>query len=397
MMRRTIVLIALAAMVVLTAAALGGTGSSTPVAVTLTLSTANVRYGDRVLATGSLEPAVAGEEVVLELVTGGAWSQAGRATTDAAGSFAVEFQATRGGALAAHALSSGALSEPVTLAVAPTVRVKAKPGVAFVGAAVSASIAPSAYSGRVVLTVNAGGETVARTSARAAAGQLRATVPTPGIGRFTVVLSFPESEGFAATFAATRVSARARTLAVGSTGQDVRALTRRLGELRFHVPAISSTFGSALADSVIAFQKAYRLPRTGTVGPATWRMLGRARALRARYRGPSPHIEVDKTRQILLVVREGEVKAVLPVSSGATGNTPEGKHRIRWKALATTTWLGPAILYRTMTFYGNSFAIHGFPSVPAYPASHGCIRIPIWTADWLYDQSPVGETVYVYR
>ncbi|MCZ7537717.1 MAG: L,D-transpeptidase [Acidimicrobiia bacterium] len=35
--------------------------------------------------------------------------------------------------------------------------------------------------------------------------------------------------------------------------------------------------------------------------------------------------------------------------------------------------------------------------MPAYPASHGCVRIPIWTADWLYNQSPVGETVYVYR
>ena len=118
--------------------------------------------------------------------------------------------------------------------------------------------------------------------------------------------------------------------------------------------------------------------------------------MRPRYRGPEAHIEVDKTRQILLDVRGGEVVAVIPVSSGATGNTPEGRHRIRWKALATTTWLGPAILYRTLTFYGNSFAIHGFPSVPAYPASHGCVRIPIWTADWLYNRSPVGETVYVY-
>ncbi len=50
-----------------------------------------------------------------------------------------------------------------------------------------------------------------------------------------------------------------------------------------------------------------------------------------------------------------------------------------------------------MTFVGNSFAIHGWVSVPPYPASHGCVRIPIWTADWLYNQSPVGETVYVYR
>ena len=35
--------------------------------------------------------------------------------------------------------------------------------------------------------------------------------------------------------------------------------------------------------------------------------------------------------------------------------------------------------------------------VPSYAASHGCARIPMWAADWLYRQSPVGETVYVYR
>ena len=103
------------------------------------------------------------------------------------------------------------------------------------------------------------------------------------------------------------------------------------------------------------------------------------------------HIEVSKSRQILLVVHNGETVAYLPVSSGAGGITPVGNYRIRWKAPATTTWLGSAILYRTMTFRGNNYAIHGFPSVPAYPASHGCVRVPIWIADWLYQQSPVGE------
>ena len=66
-----------------------------------------------------------------------------------------------------------------------------------------------------------------------------------------------------------------------------------------------------------------------------------------------------------------------------------------WKAPATSTWLGSAILYRTMTFRGN-FAIHGYYSLRTYPASHGCVRAPIWEAD-LYDQSPVGERVDVYE
>ena len=94
-------------------------------------------------------------------------------------------------------------------------------------------------------------------------------------------------------------------------------------------------------------------------------------------------------------MRDGEPEAIIHISSGATGNTPVGHHHVLWKAPATSTWLGSAILYRTMTFHGG-FAIHGFSPVPAYPASHGCVREPMWAADWMYQRVPVGSSVYVY-
>jgi lipoprotein-anchoring transpeptidase ErfK/SrfK len=97
-----------------------------------------------------------------------------------------------------------------------------------------------------------------------------------------------------------------------------------------------------------------------------------------------------------MIVRAGETIAYLPVSSGAGGITPVGNFSVLWKAPSTSTWLGSAILFRTMTIHGN-VAIHGYPSVPTYPASHGCIRVPVWLADWLYQQTPVGEPVYVYE
>jgi len=176
----------------------------------------------------------------------------------------------------------------------------------------------------------------------------------------------------------------------------VRALHRRLAHLHIHVPGTGTYFSVRSYDSVIAFQKARGLPRTGVVGTTTWRALGLVRAFQPRYSRPTPHIEVDKSRQILIIVRRGLVTGLIPISSGATGNTPVGAWNILWKAPATGTWLGSATLYRTMTFHGN-FAIHGYYSVPPYPASHGCVRVPIWEADWLYNQSPVGERVYVYE
>jgi lipoprotein-anchoring transpeptidase ErfK/SrfK len=147
-------------------------------------------------------------------------------------------------------------------------------------------------------------------------------------------------------------------------------------------------------DSVIAFQKARRLSRTGVVGTRVWLQLALTHGFRPRREpvashrdrqaAPDPHGRPARV-----------VTGILPVSTGATGNTPVGAFRILWKAPATGTWLGSAILYRTMMFHGN-FAIHGYYSVPPSPASHGCVRVPIWAADWLYVQSPVGERVYVY-
>jgi len=414
-MRRTItILIALGALLYL-GAAVAGTDDTTspaqpavattaappppaPAALSLALSTSAPAYGERVEVHGSLQPVSPGEEVVLEIDVGdGVWAPMAHAPVDGFGAYAISFDALAAGTLRARGTIGGATSATVPFAVTPVVRVKTKPGTAFVTATLRAVIAPSTYTGRVRAVVRRDGERVAWTAGRIRHGRLRLDVPTPGIGTFWVELTFPAASGLAGRTVGAKVAARARTLQAGSTGRDVVGLRARLAELRFHVPAASTTFSWELYDSVIAFQKAFGLPRTGVVNRATWRKLDRADLLKPRYRRPSPHIEVDKTRQILMVVRQGKVDAILPASSGATGNTPEGRHAIRWKAPATTTWLGSGILYRTLTFVGNSFAIHGWSSVPPYPASHGCVRIPIWTADWLYNQSPVGETVYVYR
>ena len=90
-------------------------------------------------------------------------------------------------------------------------------------------------------------------------------------------------------------------------------------------------------------------------------------------------------------MRDGRVTGTLHVSTGATGNTPVG-HWSRLEGAYTHTWLGPAILFRTMTFHGGFARSHGFSPVPTYPASHRCVREPMWAA-WTYEQTPVGTAV----
>jgi N-acetylmuramoyl-L-alanine amidase len=368
--------------------ALGGTAAGTTQiqaqGLRLGFAPPTVVFGNRVVARGVLVPAAPGARVVLERRGGSSWQPVASARTDSAGRFNARLLAGRSGLWRARI---GQLrSEASTLTVAPQLQVEAGRGTAFLGASLLVRARPRTTA-PVQVTVLRGGREVGR--ARGAPGH-RFTVPTPGIGAFTARI---EIAGRTLTVP---LRAGARTLSYGSTGPDVLALRARLVQLHVHVPWASPTFGSEMFDAIVAFQKARGLSRTGAVDEETWRALSQDVIPTPRYRIARDHIEVSKSRQILMVVHGGETLAYLPVSSGAGGITPVGNYHILWKAPSTSTWLGSAILYRTMTFHTH-YAIHGFPSVPTYPASHGCVRIPIWAADWLYQQSPVGEPVYVYE
>ncbi len=122
----------------------------------------------------------------------------------------------------------------------------------------------------------------------------------------------------------------------------------------------------------------------------------RQRSRRAT-RHPANHIEIDKQRQILIVVRDGKVALVSPVSTAGIAGyyTPVGRFAIGRKIPGyDTSPLG--VLYKPMYFYGG-YAIHGNPSVPPYPASHGCVRVPNFVVDRLFESEPYGEAVIVYN
>jgi hypothetical protein len=355
---------------------------ASPTAVTLHVSRPAVVAGERVAFRGVVSPHAAGVRVVLERDR----EILADAQTDALGRYIAWIRVGQSGVWHARVSGTSVRSAAVRLDVSPQLTIETGPATAFVGAKVVVRAKP-ATSARVALTVLRAGRPVAEVRVPVGKPTL---MPLNGTGLFALRAEL------GASVARARVTATARSLSYGSTGPDVVALRTRLAQLRVHVPYPTARFGSELVDSVVAFQKSRGLARSGVVDPATWRALSLDAVPRPRYRGAGEHIEIVKGRQILLVVRDGELAQFLPVSSGAGGITPVGAFRIKWKALATSTWLGPAILYRTMTFAGN-VAIHGFSSVPTYPASHGCVRIPIWTADWLYQRSSVGERVYVYE
>ena len=258
------------------------------------------------------------------------------------------------------------------------------------------AIVPSSYAGQVSLSLTHRGAVVATLGARAHNGEATFEVPLFGIDRFDLAFSAPADGTLSARSLQTRVQVRWSRVAAGSHGPMVKGLLTALARLKVRVPGIGASFTGQDGDALVAFQKAYGLSRSRVAGRAVWRKLDGARVIKPRYKSPSVHVEVDKRRQILLVVRHGAVCGYLPVSTGATGNTPEGSFSIQRKSPATSPLYGAGTLTWVMGFVGN-FAIHGYPNVPSFPASHGCIREPMWVANWSYSQSFVGERLYVYH
>jgi peptidoglycan hydrolase-like protein with peptidoglycan-binding domain len=193
------------------------------------------------------------------------------------------------------------------------------------------------------------------------------------------------------------VTVRRPLLDLGDSGAGVRAIVERLDELGYAVadPAATS-FDGAVTQSVWAFQKAQGISVDGVVGPVTRAKLENPEPVVARFATPADHLEVDKARQLLLVVRDRRVFRVVNASTaGIPGyTTPEGDFRVfRRVAGIDTSPLGR--LWNPLYFY-RGYAIHGSTTVPPEPASHGCVRVPLWEAERLFESIPHGEVVYVY-
>ena len=206
----------------------------------------------------------------------------------------------------------------------------------------------------------------------------------------------------------TPAHAATRTLRLGMRGSDVLALERQLASLHYQPGRIDGAFDGDTYHAVLAFQKVNRIGRDGIVGPQTRRALARPVRPSPRYRYGSLAVEVDLTRQVLYFTQSGKVLRIIDVSTGSgqlyrspssgrlvRATTPTGTFRITRKINGwRTSALGQ--LYRPSYFYGG-YAIHGSYSVPAYPASHGCVRITNANADRYYSLMRIGMVVNIYR
>jgi hypothetical protein len=182
---------------------------------------------------------------------------------------------------------------------------------------------------------------------------------------------------------------------LGSQGPAVEALQQELQALTYQPGRTDGVFDRETRQAVIAFQKVEGIPRDGVVGPKTWSELLTATTPTPRLAAPGTRVEVDLTRQVLFYVENNQVVKTLACSTGKPGwLTPPGHYHVYLKIPAWhRSSLG--VLYKPSYIVGG-IAIHGEGSVPAYPASHGCIRVTVAEMDILYPQLPIGLKVDVY-
>jgi lipoprotein-anchoring transpeptidase ErfK/SrfK len=183
-------------------------------------------------------------------------------------------------------------------------------------------------------------------------------------------------------------------------------MQRRLTDVTFDPGPIDGVFGQMTLDAVLAFEKLHDLTRDGVMQPPELRRLAKAPRPTAPARAVATFVDVDVERQVLLEVVDGIVVQTLAVSTGnealyrsasgmAVAHTPRGAFTILRKIEGWRVGpLGP--MYYPSYFY-DGYAIHGSSSVPAYPTSHGCVRIPIHSTIGFFERNPVGTPVFVHE
>lgn len=192
------------------------------------------------------------------------------------------------------------------------------------------------------------------------------------------------------------VSESGPNLATGSSGSAVTMLQDRLTQLGYFVADTRGSFGYGTFHAVQAFQKVQGLERDGQVGPRTKWFLNHPGIPNGRS-SSGRVVEVSLAKQVVMLVENGKVVKVLDASSGKSSTpTPAGRYSI-YRQINGYRYAPLGTLYRPKYFNGG-IALHGSSSIPAYAASHGCVRLTNAEADYLWSVpwGNIGTTVWVY-
>jgi len=188
------------------------------------------------------------------------------------------------------------------------------------------------------------------------------------------------------------------------TRAEIIEAERRLTELGYWTGPVDGRLDEGTASALIAFQKWEGREITGKLTLQELEAIRNGVAPKPKDLGYE-HVEVDVDRQVLMLVNEQGAVRVLPVSTGndkqfmdqgqmSVAYTPRGRFVVYDKTYGWENGDLGSVYYAN--YISGGVAIHGYLIVPTTPASHGCIRIPMFAAREVSRLLPVGTIVLVY-
>jgi lipoprotein-anchoring transpeptidase ErfK/SrfK len=178
----------------------------------------------------------------------------------------------------------------------------------------------------------------------------------------------------------------------GARGPVVRMLQSQLAA-RGYVVGTPGLYDARTARAVLAFRKVTGMRRTEIASSDVFRRLARGGGqFRVRFPTHGKHVEADLSRQVIALIRGSKVERIYPVSSGKPSTpTIRGHFKVYRKSPGTNA----KGMYMS-SYFIRGYAIHGYPSVPVFPASHGCLRVPNSEAVSIFNWLSFGDIVDVY-
>lgn len=199
------------------------------------------------------------------------------------------------------------------------------------------------------------------------------------------------------------------------SGEGARRVQERLLELGFWLQAVNGDFGVTTRQAVMAFQKYRGLEPTESIDEATAAALTEAQNRVQGHSNSGTLLEIDKTRQLMFLVVDGRTEWAVNISTGSgipyvkrdknewgkwvrgDSQTPDGIFTINREFEKGWRPGDLGEIYRPKYFNGG-IAVHGAYKIPAYPASHGCVRVSTPAMDFVWSSglAPRGTVVWVH-
>ena len=229
-------------------------------------------------------------------------------------------------------------------------------------------------------------------AARKRSGHFTLAFVSPASGALAISVTHARTSGLAG-FAVNRAVAALDTRAgFGTTGRFVQLIQQRLAALHFHIP-LTGVYDQGTGLAIDAYHRMLRRGTSQNLDPATIEpLLDGVGSFTVHFPRHGRHAEGNLSLQLLALIDGSQVEAIYPISSGKP-STPTilGDFQVYSKVPG---YLPDGMYYSN--FFIRGYAIHGYDPAPDYPASHGCMRLPIVDATSVYGWLAIGDWVDVY-